>query len=166
MRRMSPIAAATILKEHMSTFGAEIPVDQIVIIKEGASKHDALDALIAAVCRNPAVTDCEAFSQAVYAREGVQSTGIGGGIAVPHVRIPEVTTPTLGVGIAPEGIDFGTLDNQPVHILVIFATPESAQKEYLGLLAQVMLALRDKQLFDGLLACKTPEEVHALLAGG
>ena len=148
----------------MSTFGAEIPRDQIVIIKKGASKHEALDALIGSVSRNPAITDCEAFSQAVYAREAVQSTGIGGGIAIPHVRIPEVTSPTLGVGIAPEGIDFGTLDNQPVFVLVIFATPEGADKEYLSLLAQVMLALRDQDLFDRLLACKTPDEVHALLS--
>jgi len=150
----------------MSTFGAEIPREQIVIIKKDASKHEALDALIGAVSRNPAITDCEAFSHAVFAREAVQSTGIGGGIAIPHVRIPEVSAPTLGVGIAAHGVDFGTLDNKPVYILVIFATPEGADKEYLGLLAQVMLALRDQELFDRLVACKTPAEAHDLLAGG
>jgi len=161
---MTPAAVLSDLRDSMSTFGAEIPLEQIVLIKPGASKHEALDALITAVGQNPAVTDCEAFSQAVYAREAVQSTGIGGGIAIPHVRIKAVTAATLGVGISREGVDFGTLDNKPVHILVIFATPDDSDKVYLGLLAKVMLALRNQALYDSLLACNTREEVHALLS--
>lgn len=159
------LQAVRVLRDHMSTFGAEIPLNQIVIVKEGASKHEALDALIDAVCENPVVTDCKAFREAVYAREAVQSTGIGGGIAIPHVRIPEISAPTLGVAVAKAGVDFGTLDNKPVHILVLFATPEGSDKAYLGLLAQVMLALRDVKLFKSLMTCKTPADVHALLAG-
>lgn len=148
----------------MSVFGVDIPQTQICLVKGGVSKHDALEALIAAVATNPAVTDREAFGRAVHERESVMSTGIGGGIAIPHVRIPQVTRATLGVGIAPKGLDFGTLDNEPVHILVLFATPEGADKEYLSLLAQVMMALRDRALFDRLVACRSPAEVHEALS--
>ncbi len=147
----------------MSAFGVPIEESQIVIIRGGATKHDALDALIDAVCRNPAITDKEVFRRAVHDREAVMSTGIGNGIAIPHVRIPEVTTATLGVGIAPKGVEFGAIDNKPVHILVLFATPKGADKEYLKLLAQVMLRLRDQTFFKQLIECRSPVQAYAIL---
>ena len=151
------------LQANMSRFGIEIREAQICVIAGSPSKHEALEVLISAVGQHSAITDCEAFSKAIFERESVMSTGIGDGIAIPHVRIPEVTRAILGVAVAPEGIEFDTLDNKPVHVMVLFATPEGSDKEYLGLLAQVMLALRNTELFDDLLACEAPEEVYALL---
>lgn len=153
------------VKKGMSVFDIDIPRELCCIIRGGTTKHDALDQMIDAVCESPAVTDPEAFQRAVHEREAVMSTGIGGGIAVPHVRISEVTEPVLCVGVCPKGLDYGALDNQPVHILVLFAMPKDADKEYLGLLAKVMLALRDKDLFRKLTACRKPSEVHAVLEG-
>ncbi len=155
--------AAAPLRSLMSCFGMNIETPQVRVIKAGASKNEALDVLIDAVSRNPAVEDPEAFRKAIYAREAVTSTGIGGGVAIPHVRIPEISQVTLGVGIVPDGVPFDALDNQPVHVIVLFATPKGTDKEYLGLLAQVMLALRNRALFDELVACQTPEEVAAVL---
>lgn len=149
----------------MSAFGIDIPRDQICVVPPGSSKEDALEALIAAVSNNPVVKDIDAFRAAVYEREAIMSTGIGEGIAIPHVRIPEIDQATLGVGIAPGGIDFKTLDNKPVHVLVLFATPAGSDKEYLRLLARVMLSLRDKELFHALVACRSPEDVLAVLKG-
>ena len=91
------------------------------------------------------------------------STGIGGGIAIPHVRIPEVRYASVGVGISREGIDYGSLDNKPVHIMVLFATPQGADKEYLSLLAQVMAALKNRKLYNRLVACETAEDVYRVL---
>ena len=157
------VEAARKLVVRMSVFGLNIATKQICIIPKGASKHEALDTLINAVGSNPAITNIDAFRAAVYEREAIQSTGLGDGIAVPHVRIEEITEATLGVAIAPKGVEFDTLDNQPVYVMVLFATPAGSNKEYLGLLAKVMLALRDKTLFDALVACKTPDDVHILL---
>ncbi|HNR30847.1 MAG TPA: PTS sugar transporter subunit IIA [Candidatus Hydrogenedentes bacterium] len=149
----------------MSLFGVHIPPSNIRVIPPGQSKHDALDLLISAVARSGAVADHEVFQRAVHEREAVMSTGIGGGVAIPHVRIPEVRYATIGVGVAPDGIEYGTLDNNPVHILVLFAMPEGADKEYLRLLAQVMAALKNQEVYDRLVACRTAKEVHAVLEG-
>lgn len=159
------VEAARRLVVHMSAFGIEIARNQICVVPEGSTKHDALEALIAAVSTNPVVQDVAAFRRAVYEREAIMSTGIGEGIAIPHVRIPEITEATLGVGIAPGGIDFETLDNKPVHVLVLFATPAGSDKEYLRLLAQVMLSLRDRELFQALVACTSEDEVYTILNG-
>lgn len=149
----------------MSLFGVHIPPSNILVIPSGLSKHDALDALIGAVARSDAIADREAFQRAVHERESVMSTGIGGGVAIPHVRIPEVRYATIAIGVAPDGIEYGTLDNSPVYILVLFAMPEGADKEYLRLLAQVMAALKNTEVYNRLVACRTPEEVHAVLEG-
>jgi mannitol/fructose-specific phosphotransferase system IIA component (Ntr-type) len=149
----------------MSAFGIDINPDLICVIKGQPSKYDALEKLISVVAESPAITDREAFRRAVVDRESVMSTGIGGGIAIPHVRIPEVKFAVVGVAVAPEGLDFASLDNSPVHILVLFATPAGADKEYLSLLARVMLALKNQDLFDRLRGCHTPEEVFEVLKG-
>lgn len=157
------VEAARQLIANMSAFGIEISIDQICVVPPGASKRNALDALIDAVSTNPVVTDVAAFRKAVYEREAIMSTGIGDGIAIPHVRIPEISDATLGVGVAPAGVDFETLDNKPVHVLVLFATPANSDKVYLSLLAQVMLSLRNRDLFDALVACKTKDDVFHIL---
>jgi len=152
------------LRDTMSAFGVEVQQSQITIIPAGASKADALRLLIDAVEASGAVRDRAAFERAVNERESVMSTGIGGGIAIPHVRIPEVEFPALGVGVAPHGVEFDTLDKKPVYVMVLFATPQGQDKVYLGLLAQVMVALKDQEFFQELTACDTTEAAYAVIS--
>ncbi len=147
----------------MSLFGIAIPVEQIVIVPSGADKEEALSLLVAAVAKNPTVADSDVFHSAVLERETILSTGIGNGVGVPHVRIPEVGVPTLGVGVSRAGIDYNSFDGKPVHIMILFAMPLGAERVYLDLLAKVLLVLRNRTLFDAIVACHTPKQVHALL---
>lgn len=145
---------------------AEIVVpSQVCVIPAGLSKHEALARMIDMVAANPVVTDRDTFRRALYEREAVMSTGLGSGVAVPHVRIAEVSAHTIGIGIAPDGIDFAALDNRPVYVIVLFATPKDAKKTYLALLATVMKVLRDKDYFAALAACRTREDALAVLLG-
>jgi mannitol/fructose-specific phosphotransferase system IIA component (Ntr-type) len=150
----------------MSAFGIDLQPEHLCVLPGGLSKHDALDLLIDRLATSDAVADPEAFRTAVHDRESVMSTGIGGGIAIPHVRIPQVRYANMGVAVSPEGIDYGTLDNKPVHVMILFATPEGADKEYLRLLAQVMAALKDRALYDRLVQCESSACIHAVLHEG
>lgn len=147
----------------MSRFGIDIPIDQIVIIPSGSDKGEALRLLVAAVGRNPVVANVDVFESAVFEREGILSTGIGNGVGVPHVRIPEIGMPTLGIAVSHEGIDYSAFDGKPVHVMILFAMPVGAEKVYLSLLAKVLLVLRDREFFAVLTACRTPGQVLALL---
>ena len=132
------------------------------MLDEKASKYEALDQLVDAIISTKVVTDREAFRKALYDRESIRSTGFRR-VAIPHVRIDEILEPTMGVGVSPKGIDFESLDNEPVNIIVLFAMPSGSDKQYLGWLAQVMMALRSEGFVDGLVGCKTPEEVVSFL---
>jgi len=150
----------------MGAFGADIPKEAVRVFGPEVDKHDVLDAMVRSIADTGVVKDVEALRRAVYDREAVMSTGIGQGIAIPHVRIDAVTAPAVGVGVSNSGIDFDTLDNEPVHILVLFAMPSGSQKEYLGLLAKVMTALKQPGFRDKLLACSDTDELVAVLNEG
>lgn len=147
----------------MGAFGIEVDRDAVRIFRDAISKHDALDQLVDCLAHSNAVTDATAFRNAVHEREAVMSTGIGSGVAIPHVRIAAVAKPAVGIGLSREGISFNTLDDQPVNIMVLFAMPQGSQKDYLGLLAKVMLVLKEADFRDNLLACESPEAVAELL---
>lgn len=147
----------------MSAFGIEVDESCICLFGPGAEKRDALDTLIEAVCRYGGIADRELFQLALYQREAVMSTGIGDGVAIPHVRFEGVRRPTVAVGLSKEGIDYGAQDDDPVHVFVLFAMPMGLDKEYLGWLAQVMLSLKTPGFREALMACETPSEVRQVL---
>ena len=147
----------------MNHFGLPIEEGAVRIFPPGISKHEALEMLIEAIISAGVITDREAFASALHERENVMSTGIGSGVAIPHVRIDAVTAPTVGVGISHTGIDFGTLDNKPVFIVILFAMPTGSQKKYLGLLANVMTAMKEPGFRDALAAAQVPKDVVRVL---
>jgi len=149
----------------MSIFGAEVSETCILIFDEEVTKDAALDQLVDAVSRTGAVTDREALRTAVQAREDMSSTGIGNGLAIPHVRVDAISEPVVGVGISPAGIDYHAADDRPVHLVVLFAMPSGSGSLYLRLLAQAMLALKSPDFRRRLVACNTPEQAVAILNG-
>lgn len=147
----------------MGAFGIDIPKETICILDAGLTKYDALDKMVQAIASTGVVDDVDAFRDALYERETIRSTGFRG-VAIPHVRIDEINHPTVGVGVARDGIDFESLDNDPVNIVVLFAMPSGSDKEYLGYLAQVMMALRADGFCEELMDCDTPEAVLEILS--
>jgi len=147
----------------MSAFGVQVKEGCVCVFPPGTTKQQCLDQLVDAVAKTDAVKSVEALRQAVYEREAQKSTGIGGGVGIPHVRIDSITEPILGVGVSKNGIDFDADDKQPVRIVILFAMPKDSNKLYLGLLAQVMGALKAPGFSDRLVACGSPEELLAIL---
>lgn len=148
----------------MSVFGFDVDPALVTIIEGRVSKRDALDQLIAVMSRNPLIADPEAFQLAVHERERAMSTGIGDGVAIPHVRLPGLAEIMVGIGVAPEGIDYTTLDRKPVYLMLLLATPEGADRDYLRRLAQIMAALRsDDNLVPRLAGCTDNESIARIL---
>ena len=113
---------------------------------------------------SPEMGDVESFRRAVLDRERVMSTGIGLGIAVPHAKVACVKEFLLAVGRSREGVDFGSLDGQPVPIVVLIAGPDERQSRYLQILAGVTLRLKDESLRRAVREAGGPAEIVALLS--
>ena len=114
------------------------------------SRDAALLELVESLGLANEVLDKEKLLQALLEREQIVSTGIGLGLAVPHAKIPEVTNFVVGYGRSIDGIDWGSIDDRPVHHVIVIAGPPDRQHKYLQFLASVTLHLKRPELRDAL----------------
>ena len=147
----------------MIDISAYLSADRVTDLKS-STKEGAIMELVALAAKSPAVADAEKLQEAIFEREGIMSTGIGLGIAIPHAKIPSVTDFVVAIGRAPQGIDFVSLDQKPVRILVLIAGPSQEQQRYLEILAGVTLRLKSEEVRSAVLESESPEDLIGALA--
>jgi len=128
-----------------------------IIDLEVETKEEALRRLSQLFQGDPRVLDAEVFHQAILRREQLVSTGVGSGIAIPHVKIPQVTDYVAAVGRLRRGIDFAALDNQPVHLIFMIGASDRQTREFVRILAQVTHLLKDPATRQKLLDAEIPD---------
>ncbi len=128
---------------------------------KSASKADALREMVELISKDPRVGDKGKLLEAIAARDEIVSTGIGFGIAIPHARIESVKRLCMAVGLSQAGVDYPSIDDKPVKILVLIAASAQDQNLYLRVLSRVMPFLKKER--EALLASKTPAEAYELL---
>ena len=123
----------------------------------GATKEDALRSFVACLPL-PEGQDREFLLDVLVAREALSSTGIGDGIAIPHVRNPillHVERPFVALALLRQPVTFGAIDGQPVHALFMVISPSVS--DHLGILARLAFVLHDQELRT-LLRARAPAE--------
>lgn len=140
-----------------------ISTDRIVWLSSD-NKEGVLRELVDVISRAPQIGDRDELLKAVLKREKIMSTGIGLGIAVPHAKIESVSDFVIAMGISHRGVEFDSLDNKPVHIVVMIAGPANQQDRYIRILAKVVLALKDQKVRETVLKARTPQEVLRALS--
>ncbi|MBR6462126.1 PTS sugar transporter subunit IIA [bacterium] len=134
-----------------------------VIDLKGQTKNDVLYEM-AKIAVNEAIhEDVEALYDELLDRERLMSTGIGIGIAVPHTRCPETETFTVAIGRSAEGVKYDSLDGQPVHLVILIIAPGNDRREYLQLLAKVVMKLKDREFFQKLMDAPTPGDMYDII---
>jgi nitrogen PTS system EIIA component len=128
------------------------------------SKDAALMEIVETLAGASEVSDRERLLQAILERERIVSTGIGLGVAVPHAKIPEVSEFVVAYGRSREGIDFGSIDDRPVHHVVLIVGPPDRQQRYLQFLATVTLKLKQSELRKALEAAPDAAGLLRVLA--
>jgi PTS system nitrogen regulatory IIA component len=125
----------------------------------GTDKGGALRALMQ-VLPLPDGADRELLLRLFLAREAAASTGIGDGIAIPHVRNPivlHVERPVVTLAFLSQPIDFGSLDGRPVHVLFSLVTPTN--RTHLQLLSRLSFALHDGRLREAVVRRAPRDEI-------
>ena len=131
-----------------------------VLFLNGNTKRDIIEELVGVIADSPKVNNQQELLSSLWEREEIMSTGIGYGIAVPHVKIKSVSDTVIAVGIHKEGVDWGTIvDDQLVQIVVLIAAPDYMTKEYLKLLGTVMEILKEKEVREQIISAAVLSEV-------
>lgn len=136
--------------------------DLMVMELRAATKEEAIEELIASLAAGERLEDEGLFREAIWKREGESSTGIGGGIAMPHAKTKAVNAPAVVFAQSAGGVDFDSLDGEPAYLFFMIAAPEGAGNTHLRTLAALSRLLIDADFIEQLRRAKTPGEVTAL----
>jgi PTS system nitrogen regulatory IIA component len=122
---------------------------------------------MAALCRLAAGlsgADAQALLNVVMHREAMGSTGLGGGVALPHSHTSLVDKPLVILAISPKGVDFESLDNKPVRLFILLLTPaDGDSREHLQLLARLGAMFKSNDTVEEFLSAQSPDEVFELI---
>lgn len=130
----------------------------ISISASAASKEDVIRQAVALIAKSGAISDVETYTKGVFKREEESTTGIGEGIAIPHCKSDAVNKPALAAMVLPDGVDYASLDGEPVHLLFLIAAPNSESNVHLEVLARLSELLMDESFKDKLVGAKSVEE--------
>lgn len=136
--------------------------ETMIMDLKATSKEAAIDELIASLTASGRINDPVLFKEMILKREAESSTGIGGGIAMPHAKTKAVNEPTVVYAKSNQGIDFAALDGEPAHLFFMIAAPEGAGNTHLRTLAALSKLLIDAEFIGQLMETRTPDEVTAL----
>lgn len=122
------------------------------------SKEEALNEAIALMAESGKINDTEGYRKQVFAREEESTTGVGEGIAIPHGKCAAVNRPGLAAMVIKDGVDFESLDGEPVTLLFLIAAPDTKDNVHLDVLSKLSMMLMDEEFTKNLRNASTAEE--------
>lgn len=128
-----------------------------------ASKSEALDLAVELMAASGKLSDVEAYRRQVYAREEESTTGIGEGIAIPHGKCDAVKKPGLAAMVIRDGVDFDSLDGEPVTLLFLIAAPNTKDNVHLDVLSKLSVLMMDEAFSASLRNAETVEQFLSII---
>ena len=137
----------------------------VILPLKGKEKKEIIKELIDVLVQSRKIKekDKEEVFKSVMEREKLGSTGVGLGIAIPHGRTAAVDKLVGVLGISPEGVEFETLDGEPVHFVFLILSPLEATSDYLRAISRVARMFKDKFLREALKNVSSVEEVIKII---
>ena len=136
--------------------------EAIDVQASASSKEEIINKAIDLMVKSGKITDRQAYAKKVFEREEESTTGVGMGIAIPHGRDAAVAKAGLAAMVIPDGVEYVSLDAQPVHLLFLIAAPEGGQV-HLEVLAKLSRMLMDETLNHNLQNAKSADEFLQIL---
>jgi len=131
---------------------------------EAKDKKAAITELVDLLSSNGQLVDRDAVLEAVMHREQTRSTGIGSGIAIPHGKCNSVKELVMAIGTAGEPIDFESVDDKPVTIIILLVSPSDQTGPHIQALARISRLMLDEEFKQRLEGARSAEEVYELLS--
>ncbi len=149
----------------MSTSSTPLHVDFILTDEQPQDKQQALQVLSEAAAKTKVLSKFKSkdLFKRLEQREALGSTGFGEGIAIPHCSIDNLDDFVLGVMITTQGVDFASIDGNPVQIFFLIIGPTEQRNRHIKILSAISKMVKTPGAAENLLSKHTPEEIEKLL---
>jgi len=136
--------------------------DSIIADLKAKDKKGVIDELALTISKTTE-TSAKTIAEILLEREQLGSTGIGGGIAIPHGKLDLTESIIIGFGLSKKGIEYESLDNRPVHIFFVLLTSENSTGGHLKVLAQISKLLKTDEFKKGLLSAQSVDDIYEII---
>lgn len=133
--------------------------DLMIMDLKATTQEEAIKEMADLEVKQDVVNNEDKFIKSIWAREKESTTGIGDGIAMPHARNKYINRAAVLFAKSPKGIDYNSLDGQPVHLFFMITAPAGADNTHLQALAKLSSLLINPDVVNALKAATKPEEV-------
>lgn len=134
--------------------------ERTLVVKEAYTKKRVLDTISKLLASSSPEVDSKSLLQQFIARERLGSTGVGYGVALPHIRLSEINEPQGALIFLEQPLDFDSPDTIAVDIFFGLIVPENASEEHLQILAKLASLFNDESFRQQLRQCKTDTELY------
>lgn len=142
-----------------------LPSNHIFLDMESTNKEDTIHQLGEVLTNNGLVSNKEAYIQSVLEREQHSTTGIGNNIAIPHGKSEAVIEPSIVFARLKQPIDWQSLDEEPVSVVILLAIPESQKGDtHLRILSEIAMKLMDDDITAQLKTETNKQQIAKLLS--
>ncbi|NLJ94403.1 MAG: PTS sugar transporter subunit IIA [Clostridiaceae bacterium] len=138
--------------------------ENVLVDIEGTTKEEVLKALCNQLFNTGYINDVDDFYADVLAREEEGLTGLGKGIAIPHGKSESVINTTIAIGKTKQPIEWVSLDDKPVEVILLFAVKNSdATTTHIKLLQKVAIMLADDEFLVALQKAENEDELFGMI---
>lgn len=127
------------------------------------SKEDALNQAIELMVKSGKIDNVDEYRAQVFAREEEGTTGSGEGIAIPHGKCSAVKKPGLAAMVIKNGVEFNSLDGEPVTLLFLIAAPDTGDNVHVDVLSKLSMLMMDEKFADKLRRAKSVDEFQSII---
>ncbi len=136
--------------------------ETIIIDLKATQKIEVIQELVTPVASITGV-DQDLLVRVLMEREQLGSTGIGGGIGIPHGKLKELEMPVLAFGLSRRGVNFESMDGRPTYIFFLLLTPDDSAGLHLKLLAGISKLLKQEPVKEQFMQVKTTDDVIEII---
>ena len=137
--------------------------DCLIVPLEAEDKQSAIFQLADLLCAKTGIPDPEELKDAIWKRETVRTTGIGGGVAVPHGKTENVPGLRMAIGRTASPLEFGAIDRKPVELIILLASPVDQTGPHIEALSRISRMLIDEEVRNQMKSLPTPEAVYDMI---
>ncbi|MBW1859759.1 MAG: PTS sugar transporter subunit IIA [Deltaproteobacteria bacterium] len=137
--------------------------ETIISELDATDKKGVLEELTGPVVKISGV-DQEEMVRVLLERERLGSTGIGGGIAIPHGKLKSLQSLLVSFGRSHKGVDFEAIDGKPAHLFFLLMAPENSTGDHLRMLAGISRLLKDDKFRQRLMTAEDQHKLYTVIA--